>query len=296
MSSGRQPAEPGGERGDQSAAGSGYGGQRLAAALQRPIRCQHRHRNVESHRAAKRLRRQRARHEHSAADDVDAAAIGDADEYYRTRFDHCRQPRGADQHVQPAQHAEPASSAPAKHRRPMQGSARRPAWRCRWARSFRRIGGYSTTATTVGTTLTLAQSVLTQLGDCRQFGAAVGQSSRPRSRSTTTGRRRRSSRPQAISIRFFRCSIPRPATLTCSRVKRVNTPVGRQFERHSQRQWLASGPDAGHGRAPAGGSGRRAGWGALSFRGLRIDGVDQRGSGARGLAVRLQARAASVQA
>ena len=78
------------------------------------------------------------------------------------------------------------------------------------------ISGYSTTATTVGTTLTLAQSVLTQLDTA---GSSVLQSinqQSPRSRSTATARRRPSSRPQAISIKFFRCSIPRSATITCS--------------------------------------------------------------------------------
>ena len=47
----------------------------------------------------------------------------------------------------------------------MRDSDRKPVWLCHWARSFRRSSAYSTTATTVGTTLTLAQSVLTQLGD-----------------------------------------------------------------------------------------------------------------------------------
>ena len=55
---------------------------------------------------------------------------------------------------------------------------------------------------------------------CQQFGAASGQSAELRFRSTTTGRRRPSNRPQAISIRFFRCSIPRSATITCSRAAR----------------------------------------------------------------------------
>jgi hypothetical protein len=82
------------------------------------------------------------------------------------------------------------------------------------------LNGYSTTATTVGTTLTLAQSVLTQLGDAGT--ASSNQSiSKTRSSSTTTGRRRHSNRLQVISIRYCPCSILRPVTTTRSRVKRL---------------------------------------------------------------------------
>ena len=71
------------------------------------------------------------------------------------------------------------------------------------------INGYSSTATTVGTTLTLAQSVLTQIGSCRHCGPAGDQPTERRFRSTIPARPRRSNPPRATSIKFFRRSIPR---------------------------------------------------------------------------------------
>jgi hypothetical protein len=81
------------------------------------------------------------------------------------------------------------------------------------------LGGYSTTATTVSTTLTLAQSVLTELDNA---GSAVKQavSKQTSFSSTTMDKRRRNSRRRAISIRSCRCSTPRRATVTCSPAKR----------------------------------------------------------------------------
>ena len=82
------------------------------------------------------------------------------------------------------------------------------------------LNAYSTTATTVGTTLTLAQSVLTQLGNA---SSSVQQSVNQQNAFSLNNNGQtatQQSPPQAISIRFSRCSIPKPATIICSRAAR----------------------------------------------------------------------------
>ena len=79
--------------------------------------------------------------------------------------------------------------------------------------------GYATTATSVGTTLTLAQSVLTQLGNAgTSVEKAIGQQGT--SPSTIPGRRRPRNPRQTISMRSCRCSTPRLAATTCSPARR----------------------------------------------------------------------------
>ncbi len=90
------------------------------------------------------------------------------------------------------------SSAPGRRRRPIQVWRRRRAWRWRLNAQTGGHHGYSNTATTVGTTLSVAQSALTQIGS---VGSAVEQaierSKAVRSLSTITARRRRNNPPLA---------------------------------------------------------------------------------------------------
>ena len=74
---------------------------------------------------------------------------------------------GADQYDEPAQHAgqELGTGQAAQTYSGLQD--RRPGWRCRLTRQLAAINGYSATAQTVGTTLTVAQSVLSQLDSAR---------------------------------------------------------------------------------------------------------------------------------
>lgn len=77
------------------------------------------------------------------------------------------------------------------------------------------IGGYSTTGTTVGTTLTLAQSVLTQLNTA---GGSVLQSINQEPAFSLNGNGQTATQQSAAGYldQIFRCSIPRSATITCS--------------------------------------------------------------------------------
>ena len=85
------------------------------------------------------------------------------------------------------------------------------------------ITGYSNTATTVGTTLSVAQSVLTQLGDAGTRSSRRS-TSRARLRSTITARPPPRPRLRASSTISFRCSIPRSATITFSPAAGTNQP------------------------------------------------------------------------
>ena len=81
------------------------------------------------------------------------------------------------------------------------------------------LSAYSTTATTVGTTLTLAQSVLTQLGDA---GTSVQQAVNQQNAFSLNNNGQTATQQSAASYldQIFRCLIPRPATIICSRAAR----------------------------------------------------------------------------
>ena len=85
------------------------------------------------------------------------------------------------------------------------------------------IGGYTSTATTVGTTLTVAQSVLTQLGSS---GTALEQAIGQQSAFNLNNNGQTTTRPlqRRNSVTFYRCSIPKSAAT-------IFSPAARRISR-----------------------------------------------------------------
>ena len=113
------------------------------------------------------------------------------------------------------------------------------------------ITGYSNTATTVGTTLSVAQSVLTQLGTAGS-SASRRSTSKLHSSSTITARRR--PRPSAASAaRQYSVAAQYAGRQQLHFFRQCAEPaVGRQRVGHSQRQWRAGRTDPGDLGAAAG--------------------------------------------
>ena len=85
------------------------------------------------------------------------------------------------------------------------------------------INGYTATASTVGTTLSVAQSTLTQLGSS---GNSVEQAINQQSNfaSIVNGQTTTQGSPPASSTKSSLCSIPRSAAITSSRAAPTNQP------------------------------------------------------------------------
>ncbi len=116
--------------------------------------------------------------------------------------------------------------------------------------------GYSSTAATVGTTLSIAQSVLTQLGNS---SSAVQQSLLQSAAFSldNTGQTMAQSPPRANSIKFFRGAEYASGRQLHVFRQRPEPAFSGEHQRHSQRQRRAGRLQAGHGRTPTGRSGRQ---------------------------------------
>src|SRR5262249_23529249 len=147
----------------------GHGAQRAAAALQRSIRGQYRYRNVQSHRAAERLRGERAGDDHDPANDGDAAAIGE-----RMSITGPGSVTAANLVAQTNMFSQlnklSLQLGTGEASQTYAGLGAQAGVALSLGSQLAALGGYSTTATTVSTTLTLAQSVLTELDNA---GSAV---------------------------------------------------------------------------------------------------------------------------